>query len=213
MQDRLDRLFAPFPASALRWRVIEIDTVEPRARLAPELASEAVIDRLDEVVGRAGWSNRFLPLGSDALIGELSVDGVTKSAVVRIHSLQDDPESLASWALSRAARLFGMQPPAPPETSVWVDADPETGEPLHPPELSGGDAATAFAPRPTSETAAKPAGQQAIDRLLDRLREEGLGLESAKLLIEFGGYGDDPDTARDLYTRLRALLKDRPVPQ
>lgn len=217
MQERRNRLSAPFPTSAIHWRVLEIEPDDYRVRLGPELAVGAVVARLDEVCGPEGWSNRYLPMGSDALVCELSIDGVTKAAVVHAMSPQDDPETLAASALSRAAEYFGLRPPAQPETSAWVDADPETGEPLHPPDLAEAELsviaahteAVAIVEPPPDE---KPAGQQAIDRLVDRLRGEGLGLEAAKLLIEYGGYGDDPATARDLYARLRALFKDRSVP-
>jgi hypothetical protein len=216
MPERRDRLSAPFPASALRWRVLEFDTAEKRSRLGPELAPEAVYERLDEVLGRDGWSNRYLPLGADALVCELTVDGVTKSAVVRSRSPHDDPETVAASALSRAAERFGLCPPVPAGASAWVDADPDTGEPLHPPAVAA-DAAPAFesgsAPLVLGSPPLidKPAGHQAIDRLVERLADEGFGLAAAKLLIEYGGYGDDPDTARDLYARLRSLLRDRPV--
>ena len=114
MQERRDRLSAPFPTSALHWRVLEIEAADHRVRLGPELAPGAVVARLDEVCGPAGWSNRYLPMGSDALVCELSIDGVTKAAVVRAISPQDDPETLAASALSRAAEHFGLRPPTPP---------------------------------------------------------------------------------------------------
>jgi hypothetical protein len=208
MHERRDRLSAPFPASALRWRVLEVDPADHRARLAPELSAEAVVARLDEVCGAEGWSKRYLPFGAEALVCELTIDGVTKAEVVHARSLQDLPEALAESALSRAAGHFGLRPPVDDAASAWVDADPESGEPLHLPELGTPSVDTIAAPAPD-----KPAGQVAIDRLVERLREDGLGLEAAKLLIEYGGYGDDPETARDLYGKLRDLLRDRSDPE
>ena len=55
--------------------------------------------------------------------------------------------------------------------------------------------------------AEKPTGQQMIDRLVDRLKDEGQGLAAARLLVRYGGYGKDPDTARELYAQLRVLLR------
>ena len=46
-----------------------------------------------------------------------------------------------------------------------------------------------------------------IDRLVDRLKDEGQGLAAARLLVRYGGYGKDPDTARELYAQLRVLLR------
>ena len=59
---------------------------------------------------------------------------------------------------------------------------------------------------PLVNTPPKPAGQQAIDRLVERLGGEGKGLEVAKLVTRYGGYGDDPEAAKELYSQLRALL-------
>ena len=70
------------------------------------------------------------------------------------------------------------------------------------------EASTAVAPAPvTPAPAEKPTGQQMIDRLVDRLKDEGQGLAAARLLVRYGGYGKDPDTARELYAQLRVLLR------
>lgn len=49
-------------------------------------------------------------------------------------------------------------------------------------------------------------GQMAIERLMDRLREAGKGLDAAKLVNAYAGYASDPNAARELYARLRSLL-------
>jgi hypothetical protein len=58
-------------------------------------------------------------------------------------------------------------------------------------------------PTPAS---AKPAGQQMIDRLIERLKAQGQGLAAARILVRHGGYGKDPQAARELYAELRQLL-------
>lgn len=70
-------------------------------------------------------------------------------------------------------------------------------------------ASPAAAEKPGTEAPAapKPTGQQMIDRLVDRLKDEGQGLAAARLLVRYGGYGKDPDTARELYAQLRVLLR------
>ena len=50
-----------------------------------------------------------------------------------------------------------------------------------------------------------------IDRLIDRLRDRGLGLQAARILVRHGGYGKDPRAARELYGELRQLLLDGPA--
>lgn len=97
-----------------------------------------------------------------------------------------------------------------------VDADddmaatPRDGEPTEETEQGDADRALREAAAPLTESAdgdvGKSEGQRAIDRLVDRLRSEGHGLETAKLLVEHGGYGSDPEAARALYGKLRALL-------
>lgn len=57
-----------------------------------------------------------------------------------------------------------------------------------------------------TELDSKPAGHEVIERLLDRLREEGLGKEAARLVVTHGGYGRSQAEARELYRNLRALL-------
>lgn len=52
-------------------------------------------------------------------------------------------------------------------------------------------------------------GAKAIDRLVERLSEEGLGREAARLVVAHHGYGRDPDEGRELYSKLRALLLEK----
>lgn len=52
----------------------------------------------------------------------------------------------------------------------------------------------------------RPTGHEVIERLLDRLREVGLGREAARLIVAHGGYGRTQAEARELYGKLRALL-------
>ncbi len=77
-----------------------------------------------------------------------------------------------------------------------------------------GGAVAASDPRPGSAPApetgpGRSEGQQVIERLVERLRAEGLGREAATLVVEHGGYGRSPEEARELYRRLRELLLDR----
>jgi hypothetical protein len=65
------------------------------------------------------------------------------------------------------------------------------------------DAAASAAELPA---AAKPEGQQMIDRLIERLKAQGQGLAAARILVRHGGYGKEPQAARELYAELRQLL-------
>ena len=220
MQPVWERLTQPFSADAVTWRVLEVmetdavadtavvDTAADipggaaRARVRPQLSYTTVLERLNEVVQPSGWSNRYVALGNDALSCELSIESVTKTEVA-LPNEKLSADEVAHDAFVYAAELFGMVPPMDAETVYWVDYDPEAKTILHEPAAEVvPEAAEVLTPPSTP----KPAGQQAIDRLVERLKGEGRGLEVAKLINTYGGYGQDKDAARELYSQLRALL-------
>ena len=198
-----DLLSAPFPDSALEQRTPASAESGPDFRR--QLRYEAVLERLDRVAGSVGWSNRFLPWGQ-GLICELSIGEVTKS-VLLVPESGGDEARLAQDALVRSAERFGLRAPserlepsgADADDSDAGNSDADDAEATEPMDPEAGDAN----PEPRS----KSAGQQAIDRLLERLRAQGQGLAAAQLINRFQGYGSDPEAARELYGQLRALLK------
>lgn len=233
-------LSEPFPPGAVRWHAVEGSLDGQRVRLSPHLAPEALGARLDAAVGPDGWALDLRPWGEDRLIAELTVRGASRATVVRVAALPglgdadahlDAGAAATGAAMSSAARLFGVRLPVRTVGDGWVDADPETGEALHPPEHAadtptttaggagvdgppdggGADEAPAHggASVGAQPAAAKPDGHQVIDRLVERLREEGLGGDAARLVTAYGGYGRDPDASRELYAKLRALLVER----
>lgn len=208
-------------APPVRWRVVEIAPDSQTARLVPYLPLEPLARLLDGTVGSGAWANRFVPFGADAVVAELSIEGLTKSAVVQGVAGAGNPEQWAAAALNAAAVLHGFDLPVDPTSEAWVDWDAEAREPLWWPEaasatpevpIAAPERPVGMAPSPAEpEPAAASApirseGQRAIDKLMDRLREAGHGLEAAKLVNEHRGYGSDPDEARALYARLRQLL-------
>lgn len=195
-QQSLSQAFAP---EALEWRILVVSEDGSQAKVRPQLKYEQVLARLDESLGQTGWSNRYAALGA-AVICELTIAGVSKAEVV---SAGDDTVIRAHDAFVYAAEKFGLLPPADTTKTYWVDYDPENATILHEPNLTP---TSAILTPPVSE---KPAGQQAIDRLVERLRQEGRGLEAAKLVMNYGGYGDDAEAARELYSKLRALLLEK----
>jgi len=111
-----------------------------------------------------------------------------------------------------------------PEHAAAPQAEGGAGARRETPDRVGADrpehdrAAAPQAPsRPSSQAptaahdgeTAKPDGHQVIDRLVERLREEGLGADAARLVTSYGGYGGDPEASRELYAKLRALLVQR----
>lgn len=184
--------------------MVKLSPDQTSAQVRPQLRYAAVLERLDETLGTGGWSNTYTPLEANAFICSLSTEEVVKSVVVTLTPERDATQH-AQDALVYAAELLGLKPPADPNQAYWVDYNPEAGEPLFEPAVTPEVAPEAppLEPPPVPE---KPAGQQAIDRIVDRLREQGLGLEAAKLLVAHGGYGSDPQAAKELYANLRSLL-------
>ena len=206
------QLTANFPVQATEWRVIGLSEDKQQARVRAQLYASAVTERLDTILGKTGWSNAFTVM-SDAVGCALTIGEVTKSSMLPLLRTVDG-STRAQDALVEAALLFGMQPPFDTEAVHTVDYDADAGailfEPEAEPRLQQEIASEApLAPPRVSSSAPgdKPEGQKMIDRLVERLKQDGLGFEAAKLLIDFEGYGDSPETSRELYSKLRALLK------
>jgi hypothetical protein len=144
------------------------------------------------------------------------------------------PSGASAWVPCDPDTLAPLHPPevdeasaAAPSELAGLDSAPASAAPASaaPTRARSGaadGAAIALAPAVAAAAAAtvpavappapeKPTGQQMIDRLVDRLKDEGQGLAAARLLVRYGGYGKDPDTARELYARLRALLRGEAV--
>lgn len=230
------RLAATFPTSPSTWVLRELSPDRRAARVAAVPTADAIRSRLDEVVTNEGWSCHLFPLGARALVCNLSVEGVTRSGVYELPpgavagSLLGSATAIADGALAVAAAQFGMRLDS---ADIWIDHDPETGEVLlddlddvaeeqmhatsedvvstQVPERGAaeGPRVGASEQAPQGETPAaedRPEAHQVIDRLVERLKAEGLGAAAAKLVVQYGGYGRDVEESRELYGRLRALL-------
>ena len=228
-------LAEPFGDDDLAWTVVEVGDGGDEVRVTPRVGVAALHQRLDAVCGVRGWSVSYAPMPGDAVACHLVIDGVTKGAVVA-PALVGGAEVSAAIAFAQAAARFGAVPPWPPEASAWVACDPATYEPLHAPAKAPEDreggvadgslgapiddgapsaegvptgvsaAPDAPASAPDAPATAKPEGQQMIDRLIERLKAQGQGLVAARILVRHGGYGKDPQAARELYAELRQLL-------
>lgn len=228
-----DALAAPFAPTALSWRIVRLSPDQLSAQVRPQLPAAVIAARLDAVLGVEGWSHNLAALGERGLVCTLSVAGAYKSAAVA-YSAQTGVAEAAEDALAAAAAFFGLCPPVALAELPWVDYDAEQGQILYEPELpetelpepelpGGVEPVPVSVPSPVPGSAleenhespppapasAKSAGQQAIDKLVDRLKAEGRGLQAAKLLTSYGGYGGDPAAARELYAKLRELLLGR----
>jgi len=90
--------------------------------------------------------------------------------------------------------------------AVSMDESPSIVGSNEPPVTDTAAEPVDSAPTDAGQAPIKSEGQRAIDKLVDRLREAGHGLEAARLVTGHKGYGNDPDAARMLYARLRQLL-------
>ena len=237
-------LRAPFPTDAVHWHVVAVRDEGRRMQLAPHLAIPAIRRRLDDAFGSDGWSLTLAPWREAMLIATIDVGDVQRSAIATVLGAPGLDASGASSELTvqetvtgagwtAALETLGVTLPVQVDGDGVVDADPERGEPLHPPEVilvdvtdaqtvpqdadGRGEASTSPAvvagAAPLSETADpeahKPEGHKMIDRIVERLRGEGLGADVARLVTRYGGYGQDADASRALYAELRALLRER----
>jgi hypothetical protein len=204
-----NQLALPFSPQDIEWRVTEVSEDSKQARVRPQLRYPVVVDRLNTVLGLSGWSSCYFPLAPGVFSGELSIQEVAKSSLVADRSFVN-VDVLAQDALVYAAEYFGLVAPVKQNPDYWVEYDAESKTILFEPDLESAAQSTLTTraePSIIGEPAEKPAGQQAIDKLIERLREEGQGLEAAKLLIRYGGYGQNPEAARELYGKLRDLLR------
>lgn len=231
MSDALwTRLSAPFPLPSVTWDVVSVDPGADEALVVPRLRREAIVERLDDLCGVAGWSLSLTPFADGAVGCGLQVGEVRKAAVADARI--EGPVATADAALAACAALFGLASPVAAHARR-VAFDAEAGVALHDPdpeaipedavEVPGADAAAAErraaaaaaaaqvtdAPEAPDAAARRPSSEARvmIDRLVERLRASGRGLEVARLVARHGGYGEDAEAARALYGALRSLLK------
>lgn len=211
MEEVWRRLAEPFPPSEVQWRIEALSKDKTRALVVPYIDARSVLDRLDQVVGPENWADQYevlhLSSSGETRLCEvkcrLTVYGVTKEDVGEGDSLK----AAFSDALKRAAVKFGIGRHLYRVEKQWVDYDPKTGR-FTPPRLLGeGEEAASL--QGSEHQGEKPEAHRLIDRLLERLKEEGLGKEAAQILIRYPGYGRSPEEMKRLYGELRDLLKKK----
>ena len=229
------RLAAAFRVSDVVWGVVAVEEPGDSAVVTPHLRPEALRGRLDDVCGLEGWSLEFAPFAAGAVGCTLSVAQVRKSAVVDASPLGAAATADAAFADAAALfgllpplATHGRRVAFDPEAQLPLHEPALEDVDAH---LAGGGLETgaepAAASTPDSTPPARtegalgapdlqadgvrarglsPAALGMIDRLVERLKQEGHGLAAARLLNRFGGYGKDAAAARELYGELRALL-------
>jgi len=122
-----EALTQPFDPKEVEVKVQAVSKDRSRAQVVAYVDARAVLDRLDEVVGPAGWSDSYEVLsntsGEEGRIVEvkcsLTVLGTTKEDVGEGNSLK----AAFSDALKRAAVKFGISRYLYRLPKVWADLD------------------------------------------------------------------------------------------
>lgn len=219
----------------MRWVVVELDDEAASVRLAPLWASPAVMFALDQEFGSEGWWLEAGEVAGGTYVSvsfgahrrsviataprfDLRVDPITgeqpsglidniKTAwlhTVALEAMQVPLEVAVEddgWVVWENGRPNSPLPAVNVELREWNETLTEVNTDTAPLERS-----ESAMQEPPTETV-KSEGQQAIDRLVERLRGEGYGSDVARIITSFGGYGTTPEQRRALYGELRALLK------
>lgn len=130
-QAAFERLTETFSSDLIVWKLETRSKDLRRALVRPVLAQKTVSERLDAVVGTAGWSDLYTSLPGSRVACRLTVLGVTKEAI----SAALEPEAAYMDAFVKAAAKFGVGKSLERIVGTWVDWDEQFERPLEPPVL------------------------------------------------------------------------------
>jgi len=133
-------LAAPFPMAEIHWKPASVSG--NRAAVVAYIDVRTICDRLDAVLGVAGWQDTYQDLGQGAVVCSLSCkvlgEWVTKQDVggQPKRAAEGGPMKAAfSDALKRAAAKFGIGRYLHRLPPFWVDYDPEKKQVKSQPKL------------------------------------------------------------------------------
>lgn len=114
MDDIQEALKRPFETSEIEWRVQQsgVKDSKPWAMVLAYVTNRAVMDRLDEVFGVAGWKNEFSPTpGIDGVMCGISIKSGNEWVTKYDGAANTDVEAVKgglSSAMKRTAVQFGI---------------------------------------------------------------------------------------------------------
>lgn len=114
-------LAAPFPPDRVSWRVGSTTQDKKRGMALAYIDARDVMDRLDEVCGPGGWSDRYEVHGSKTIC-YITIDGVTKADGAGDTDVEAEKGSLSD-AFKRAAVKWGIGRYLYDTESPWVEID------------------------------------------------------------------------------------------
>ncbi len=140
MSDVLAQLVAPFQPSEIKWKPQSVKGT--RAMAIAYIDARLVQDRLDAVLGVAGWQDEYTILPDGGVVCKLKVllDGVWLSKM-DVGSPSEQPDggdrmkAAFSDALKRTAVKFGIGRYLYRLKADWVDYDPAKKQIIRPPQL------------------------------------------------------------------------------
>jgi hypothetical protein len=133
----LARLSAPFPADEVAW--VPTDVRGDRAFVAPAVQPRAVMDRLDDVMGPAGWRDEYEERAGGLVYCRLTLafpglPEVTRADAAPV-ALRAARRSPYGDALATAAAKFGVGRYLDRVPREWVPFDEAKGRPAETPTL------------------------------------------------------------------------------
>lgn len=110
----LDRLKEPFPADAIEWRAGQVGVTRdgrPWCKVLAYIDARAVMDRLDDVCGPAGWEDHYETGPQGGVVCRLTIHHPARSVTREDGAENTDVEGVKggiSDALKRAGVKFGI---------------------------------------------------------------------------------------------------------
>jgi hypothetical protein len=209
-QTAFERLTESFPADVIIWKLESRSRDQRRALVRPVLTQKTVTERLDKVVGAAGWSDVYTSLPGSRVACRLTVLGVTKEAI----SAALEPEAAYHDALVKAAAKFGVGKSLERIVGTWVDWDEQLERPLEPPVLPDWAVAAPqmvqLAPAPSQTIAQTKQAEKLISDLIKAVRELPGGESELRRLMRRRNRWQASSTDTDrraLYSDLRKAYR------
>jgi hypothetical protein len=208
-QTAFERLTEAFGSQHIVWKLETRSRDQRRALVRPVLAQKTVTERLDKVVGTAGWSDVYSVLPGSRVACRLTVLGVTKEAI----SAPLETEAAYSDAFVKAAAKFGVGKSLERIVGTWVDWDEQNERPLESPVLPDWAVAAPqvvqVATAPSQQLAQSKQADKLITDLIKAVRELPGGESELRRLMRRRNRwhaGSDTDR-RALYSDLRKAYR------
>ena len=138
IEDLMKQLAAPFSYNDIEWRIQQTNDEGTRGRAVPYLRFQAVVSRLDDVVGPVNWKNEYLPGPAGGVVCRLLVrvgeEWLAKENGAENTSYEPVKGGLTD-ALKRAGVMWGIGRYLYNFSGCHVDIDSGNGRMLSMPRL------------------------------------------------------------------------------